>query len=80
MRYKFKSPKAIDLDKKYKATIISSYASSNDDEFLAEAFTEAKLSSNPSPYSKQVLEVVDKYFKKGSPEQKKYQKFIKETI
>ena len=80
LRYKFKSPKAIELDKKYKATHISSYASSNDDEFLAEAFTQAKLSSNPSPYSKQVLEVVDKYFKKGSPEQKKYQKFIKETF
>ena len=79
-RYKFKSPKAIDLDKKYKATIISRYANFNDDEFLAEAFTQAKLSSNPSPYSKQVLEVVDKYFKKDSPEQKKYEKFIKETL
>lgn len=43
---------------------ISDYASKDVDEFLAEAFTQAKLSDNPSPYSKQVLDVVDKYFKK----------------
>ena len=43
---------------------ISEYANKSVDEFMAEAFSEAKLSSNPSPYSKQVLEIVDKYFKK----------------
>lgn len=43
---------------------ISQYANKTVDEFMAEAFTDAKLSANPSPYSKQVLEVVDKYFKK----------------
>lgn len=45
---------------------ISDYASKDVDEFLAEAFTQAKLSDNPSLYSKQVLDVVDKYFKKQS--------------
>ena len=43
---------------------ISDYASKDVDEFLAEAFTQAKLSDNPSVYSLKVLEVVDKYFKK----------------
>lgn len=45
---------------------ISDYASKDVDEFLAEAFTQAKLSDTPSPYSKRVLDVVDKYFKKKS--------------
>ena len=43
---------------------ISDYASKNVDEFLAEAFTQAKLADNPSQYSNKVLEIVDKYFKK----------------
>lgn len=43
---------------------ISEYAKTNLDEFMAEAFAEAKLSSNPSKYSIEVLKVVDKYFKK----------------
>lgn len=47
---------------------ISDYASKDVDEFLAESFTQAKLCDNPSPYSKQVLEIVDKYFKKKSVE------------
>lgn len=44
---------------------ISSYADKDLDEFFAEAFTQAKLSDNPSEYSKKVLEVTDKYFKKS---------------
>lgn len=47
---------------------ISDYASKDVDEFLAEAFAQAKLSDNPSQYSKQVLSVVDKYFKKNKLE------------
>lgn len=43
---------------------ISNYAPKNADEFLAEAFTMAKLSETPSPYAMEVLEVVDKYFKR----------------
>ena len=41
---------------------ISDYAEKDADEFLAEGFTQAKLSSNPSPYSKRIEEIVDKYF------------------
>ena len=43
---------------------ISEYANESVDEFMAEAFSDALLSSNPSPYSTQVLELVDRYFKK----------------
>jgi hypothetical protein len=44
---------------------ISDYASTNVDEFMAEALAQAKLSRNPSPYSLRVLEVIEKYFKKS---------------
>jgi SPP1 gp7 family putative phage head morphogenesis protein len=40
------------------------YAKTNTDEFFAEAFTEYKLSSNPSKYAKIVGNLVDKTFKK----------------
>ena len=43
---------------------ISSYASKDVDEFMAEAFTQAKLSNNPSEYAMRVLEIIDKYYKK----------------
>lgn len=43
---------------------ISDYADKDIDEFLAEAFTQAKLAENPSPYALKVLDVVEKYFKK----------------
>lgn len=43
---------------------ISQYAGTKIDEFMAEAFTEAKLSSNPSKYSIKVLDTIDKHFKR----------------
>ena len=43
---------------------ISDYARKNADEFMAEAFTQALLAENPSPFALEVLKVVDKYFKK----------------
>ncbi len=43
---------------------ISDYAEKDVDEFLAEAFAQAKLAEKPSPYAQKVLGVVDKYFKK----------------
>ncbi|MGM9683322.1 MAG: phage minor head protein [Eubacteriales bacterium] len=43
---------------------ISSYADKDIDEFLSEAFMQAKLGISPSPYSYRVLAIVDKYFKK----------------
>ena len=48
-----------------KKIFISDYAEKDIDEFLADAFAQAKLSGNPSPYAKEVLSVVDKYFKKS---------------
>jgi acyl-CoA reductase-like NAD-dependent aldehyde dehydrogenase len=42
----------------------SENASTNVDEFMAEAFTEYRLSSNPSKYATLVGQLIDKYFKK----------------
>ena len=47
-----------------KKIFISNYAEKDIDEFLADAFAQAKLSINPSPYAEEVLKTVDKYFKK----------------
>jgi len=43
---------------------IGRYAATNIDEFLAEGFTEYKLSSEPSKYAKKIGTLIDKYFKK----------------
>lgn len=43
---------------------LGQYSGTNIDEFLAEAFTEYKLSSNPSKYATQVGKLIDKNFKK----------------
>ena len=43
---------------------LGDYASTNIDEFMAEAFTEYRLSSNPSKYAVLVGKLIDKYFKK----------------
>lgn len=40
------------------------YARTNLSEFMAEGFTEYKLSSNPSPFAVEIGKLVDKYFKK----------------
>lgn len=40
------------------------YAHTNLNEFMAEGFTEYKLSSNPSKYATEIGKLVDKYFKK----------------
>lgn len=45
--------------------VLGKYASTNQNEFLAEAFAEAKLGVNPSEYSSKVLGTVDKYFGKS---------------
>ena len=63
--FEWTSPKAKEIHEQMKQTYISTYAGSNTDEFMAESFTQAKLSKNPSKYAKQVLDVIDKYFKKG---------------
>ena len=43
---------------------LGDYAETNKNEFMAEAFTEYKLNSNPSKYSLEVGQLIDKYFKK----------------
>lgn len=48
----------------YQELIISEYSLANSDEFMAEAFTEAKIGIKKSEYSQKVIEVIDKYFKR----------------
>jgi hypothetical protein len=43
---------------------LGDYAETNKNEFMAEAFTEYKLNSNPSKYALEVGQLIDKYFKK----------------
>lgn len=43
---------------------LGDYANTNTNEFMAEGFTEYKLSSKPSKYAKLIGELIDKYFKK----------------
>jgi hypothetical protein len=43
---------------------LGKYADTNIDEFMAEAFTEYKLHSNPSKYARLVGELIDLFFKK----------------
>jgi hypothetical protein len=43
---------------------LGDYASTNIDEFMAESFTEYRLSSKPSKYAVLVGKLIDKYFKK----------------
>jgi hypothetical protein len=48
-----------------KDVFLGDYAKTNNNEFMAEAFTEYKLSSNPSKYAIQVGKIIDKYFKRN---------------
>ncbi len=50
--------------KKYNDIYIGRYAMHSFDEFIAEAFTEYTLNSNPSKYAKLVGEIIDQYLKK----------------
>lgn len=43
---------------------ISDYANTNVEEFMAEAFTQAYLSNNPSKYADDVLRIIRRYFRK----------------
>lgn len=53
-----------DAQKRLSEIKISGYSTENADEFMAEAFTDVKIGVEPSEYSKQVVNVIDKYFKK----------------
>lgn len=50
--------------KKEKPKELGKYAFSNQNEFLAECFSYAKLGSTPDKYADEVLSIVDKYFRK----------------
>lgn len=56
---------------------ISDYGNTTVDEFLAEAFAQARLAESPSPFSVEVLNIVDKYFKKSAA--KKAQKVVEKV-
>lgn len=45
-------------------TVLGKYATSNQNEFMAEAFAYAKLGNRPNEYSDEVLSIIDKYFKR----------------
>lgn len=66
--YKYEHGDTIEtLNKKRAAAYeihLGDYASTNANEFMAEAWTEYKLSSNPSKYALLVGKLIDKYFKK----------------
>lgn len=52
------------IQKDYDRIIISKRALEDYDEFIAESFAQAKLSSNPSPYASKVLNLIDEELKK----------------
>lgn len=53
-----------EINKKLQNKKISNYSLLNSDEFMAEAFTEAQIGENQTEYSKRVMEVLDKYFRR----------------
>ena len=52
------------LEKQIKKLRISKYSMTNIDEFFAEAFTDAKIGAGENEYSKEVLNITNKYFRK----------------
>ena len=54
-----------ELQEEYNAICISRYSKASVGEFIAEAFLDATLSSNPKPASRQVLEIINKLYGKG---------------
>lgn len=53
-----------EINKKLQNKKISNYSLLNSDEFMAEAFTEAQIGESKTEYSKRVMEVLDKYFRR----------------
>ena len=52
------------IEETLKGKIISKYAITNADEFMAEGFADALLGESPGEYANKVLELINKYFKK----------------
>lgn len=57
--------KVNEIQDKLNNVFISKYANENEEEFMAEAFTDYKIGLNTSSYSQRVGELIDKYFKRG---------------
>lgn len=57
-----------DAQQELNALKISQYSMENADEFMAEAFAQAKIGNNRSKYSDRVMEILDRNFKKPEPE------------
>lgn len=55
---------AVDAKEALDAVKISKYSMENADEFMAEAFTQSKIGVSQSKYSDDVMNVIDKHFKK----------------
>lgn len=55
---------AFSKESEYNKIFVSDYAYRNWEEFSSECFSNGKLSSNPSPYSKEVVNIIDKYYKR----------------
>lgn len=53
-----------DAQNDLKKVKISKYSMENSDEFLAEAFTQAKIGEDRSPYTDKLMKIIDKYFKR----------------
>lgn len=56
--------KARELREKYNKTCISKYSLKDENEFMAEAFADAMLNDNPSPYSIRVKKILDDNYKR----------------
>ena len=61
--YKYQLSK-IKTNSEYREVYLSEYASTDLDEFFAEAFTQAQLSKEPSVFALKVQQLVDEYFGK----------------
>lgn len=53
-----------DVKRKRDGVKISGYSMQNADEFMAEAFTQAKIGETQSPYTAELMQIIDKYFRK----------------
>lgn len=56
--------KAQEFYKELRKVKLSDYSLNNSDEFMAEAFTQAKIGTGDNKYSNMVMEIIDRYFKR----------------
>lgn len=56
--------KAQEFYKELRKVKLSDYSLNNSDEFMAEAFTQAKIGTGDNKYSNMVMEIINRYFKR----------------